>query len=501
MLFNSFEFLVFFPVFLSIYFILPHRHRWFFTLIASLFFYMSYDPKYVVLLLFSSGISWYSANKIAESDTEKGRKNWLAIGIVLNVFQLFIFKYLNFFDDNFRAIFEFIGFNYPVPEPWFNNIILPVGISFFTFHSLAYTIDVYKGITKVERSFAFYTLFVAYWPQLLAGPIPRANQLIPELRKKVEIDYERMKSGLIKMSIGMFKKVVIADRLSIYVEHIFDNYNEVSGWTVILGGSLFFIQVYCDFSGYSDMAIGASRVMGIKLLENFRRPFFAKNLADFWTRWHISLSTWLTDYVFFYLGAYKSSGLKVVFNVIFVLTICGLWHGANWPMVLSFTIIGIMMAIRYLWQFNVVRQIKPSNLYRWSERVLTDRAHRLITFFSLMFGFLLFRVQSVIVHMEAKGIDVGWTEVAGKLYGNMFKLHQAHFMSDVIAHQGAVNFFLGIFFIIVLLVTEGLVGDELIEDKIVEKKPIIRWSIYSFILVSIVWFGVFNNVEFVYFQF
>ncbi len=501
MLFNSIEFLIFFPVFLSVYFILPHRHRWFFTLIASLYFYMSYNPKYVFLLLFSSGISWYSAKKIAEEDSERGRKNWLAIGIVLNVFQLFIFKYLNFFDDNFRAVFEFIGLNYPVPEPWFNDIILPVGISFFTFHSLAYTIDVYKGITKVERSFAFYTLFVAYWPQLLAGPIPRANQLIPELRKPVNIDYDRMKSGLIKMAIGMFKKVVIADRLSMYVEHIFDNYNYVSGWTVILGGSLFFIQVYCDFSGYSDVAIGASRVMGIKLLENFRRPFFAKNLADFWTRWHISLSTWLTDYVFFYLGAYKSSGLKVVFNVIFVLAICGLWHGANWPMVLSFTIIGVMMAFRYLWQFNVIRQIKPSNLYKWSEIVLTDNAHRIITFFSLMFGFLLFRVQAVVAHMTAKGIDVGWTEVAGKLYGNMFKLHQAGFMSEVVHYKGQANFFIGLFFAFVLLGTEAIVGDELIEDKIAEKKPLFRWAAYTFILGSIIWFGVFSNVEFVYFQF
>lgn len=501
MLFNSFEFLIFFPVFLSIYFILPHRHRWFFTLISSLFFYMCYDPKYVFLLLFSSWISWHSANKIAQSDSEKARKNWLAIGIILNVFQLFIFKYLNFFDNNFRAMFELVGFNYPVPEPWFNNIILPVGISFFTFHSLAYTIDVYKGITKVERSFAFYTLFVAYWPQLLAGPIPRANQLIPELRKEVTIDYDRIKSGLIKMTIGMFKKVVIADRLSIYVDQIFNNYQQVTGWTVILGGALFFIQVYCDFSGYSDIAIGASRVMGIKLLENFKRPFFAKNLADFWTRWHISLSTWLTDYVFFYLGAYKSSGLRVVFNVIFVLTICGLWHGANWPMVLSFTIIGIMMAIRYLWQFNVVRQIKPSNLYKWSNIVITDNVHRLITFFALMFGFLLFRVQSVIFHMTGKGMDVSWTEVAGNLYGNMFKLNQAGYLQEIISHKGEVDFFLGMFFIFVLLFTEGVVGDHLIEDKIVEKKPIFRWSVYLFLLVSIVWFGVFNNVEFVYFQF
>lgn len=462
---------------------------------------MCYDPKYIFLLMFSTGISWYSAKKIAESEQQKARDNWLAIGLILNISQLVIFKYLNFFDDNFRGLFEMIGLTYPVPEPWFNSIILPVGISFFTFHTLAYTLDVYKGITQVERNFAFYTLFVAYWPQLLAGPIPRANQLIPELRKPVEVDYDRMKSGLIRMSIGMFKKVVIADRLSMYVNQVFDNYQHATGWTIVLGASLFFIQVYCDFSGYSDIAIGASRMMGIRLMENFKRPFFAKNLADFWTRWHISLSTWLTDYVFFYLGAYKSTGLKVVFNVIFVLTICGLWHGANWPMVLSFSMIGVMMAIRYLWQFNVVRQIKPSNTYRWSEKLLTDNAHRIITFFSLMFGFMLFRVQNVIDHLTAKGIDVSWTEVAGKLYGNIFKLGEAGFISEVVAHKGEVNFILGMFFVFILLLTEALAGDNQIEDKIVARKPLFRWSVYVFMLVCILWFGVFNESEFVYFQF
>jgi alginate O-acetyltransferase complex protein AlgI len=501
MLFNSFEFLLFFPAFLSVYFILPHRHRWFFTLLASLFFYMCYDPKFIFLLMFSTWISWHSANKIAESDSAEGRKRWLLIGVLLNASQLVIFKYLNFLDDNFRGLFEIIGMNYPVPEPWFNNIILPWGISFFTFHSLAYTMDVYKGITPVERRFAFYTLFVAYWPQLLAGPIPRANQLIPELKQRVEIDYDRMRSGLIRMVIGMFKKVVIADRLSLYVKHIYDNYEDATGWTVILGASLFVVQVYCDFSGYSDIAIGASRVMGIRLMENFKRPFFAKNLADFWTRWHISLSTWLTDYVFFYLGAYKSSGMRVVFNVIFVLTVCGLWHGANWPMVLSFTIIGIMMAIRYLWQFNVIRQIKPSNLYRLSEKLITDNVNRYITFFMLVFGFMLFRVQAVVESMAMKGITVSWTEVAGTMYSNIIRLNEAGFLLETIQHKGVVSFVLGMIFVLLLLITEAATGDHFIEDKLVKKSKPFRWAVYVFLLAGIFWFGVFNESEFVYFQF
>ena len=281
MLFNSIEFLLFFPAFLSVYFLLPHRYRWFFTLLASLFFYMCYDPKYIFLLMFSTFISWYGALKISETKDEAARSNWLLGTTLLNVGQLVVFKYLNFMDDNFRSLFEAIGFTYPVPEPWFNSIILPVGISFFTFHTLAYTIDVYKGITPVEKKFSFYALFVSYWPQLLAGPIPRANQLIPELRLKTTFDYDRFKSGLLRMALGMFKKVVIADRLSLYVKHIYENYDQSTGWTVLLGASMFVVQVYCDFSGYSDIAIGASRIMGIRLMENFKRPFFCQKLSRF----------------------------------------------------------------------------------------------------------------------------------------------------------------------------------------------------------------------------
>lgn len=451
--------------------------------------------------MFSTFISWYGALKISETKDEAARSKWLLGTTLLNVGQLVIFKYLNFMDDNFRSLFEAIGLTYPVPEPWFNTIILPVGISFFTFHTLAYTIDVYKGITPVEKKFSFYALFVSYWPQLLAGPIPRANQLIPELRQYSEFNYDRFKSGLLRMCIGMFKKVVIADRLSLYVKHIYENYDQSTGWTVLLGASMFVVQVYCDFSGYSDIAIGASRIMGIRLMENFKRPFFAKNLADFWTRWHISLSTWLTDYVFFYLGAYKASGAKVVFNVIFVLTVCGLWHGANWPMVLSFTIIGIMMAIRYLWQYNIVRQIKPSNLYRLSEKIISDRVHIFFTFFILVLGFMLFRVQAVVDGFKHKGIIVSWNEVAGTMYSNLLKLNEAGFLNEVIHHKGSVNFFLGIFFAALMLVAEGLTGDRTMEDEILKKKRIFRWSVYVFLFLGIMWFGVFNESEFVYFQY
>jgi alginate O-acetyltransferase complex protein AlgI len=501
MLFNSLQFLLFFPAFVVLYFSLAYAHRWKFLLAGSIFFYACYSPPFLLLLFFSTFISWYAGNKISASSNHFERKFYLLGSTILNLGQLAIIKYLNFADDNLRMLANLVHLPYPVPEPWFNTIILPVGISFYTFHTLAYTIDIYKGITKVEKNFWFYTLFVSYWPQLLAGPIPRANQLLPELKQNQDIDYDRIRSGLLRMLLGFFKKIVIADRLSMYVKYVYENHDQVSGWTIVLGAIFFVFQVYCDFSGYSDIALGASRVLGIKLIDNFKRPFYAKNLADFWTRWHISLSTWLTDYVFFYLGAYKASGAKVVFNVLFVLTVCGLWHGANWPMVLSFTLIGIFMAIRYLWQYNVIQKIKPSYIYKSYEKIMPDWLHILTTFLLLTYAFMLFRVQGAVEVLAAKGTIVSWTEIASNLYTKINYLGEAKFLNEVILHKGIINFILAILGIILLYVFEGIVGDRQAEDVIQSQKKFVRWSIYLFLLLCISWFGVFNENEFVYFQF
>jgi D-alanyl-lipoteichoic acid acyltransferase DltB (MBOAT superfamily) len=235
---------------------------------------------------------------------QSDKKKFLYLSLFLNLGLLVGFKYLAFIDENIGALFEFIGIAYRDTPKYIENIILPVGISFYTFQTLSYSIDVYKGVTKPEKHFGIFALYVAFWPQLVAGPIERSNQLLPQLRASFDFDYERVRSGMFRILVGFFKKVVIADRLAYYSDFMYSNYADVSGWTVFIGAACFSLQVYCDFSGYSDIAIGSARVLGINLMENFRRPFYAKNLADFWTRWHISLSTWLTDYIFFYLGAY-----------------------------------------------------------------------------------------------------------------------------------------------------------------------------------------------------
>lgn len=486
MLFNSLNFLYFFPIALALYFITPQRQRWAVLVASSFFFYMCWNPKYIILLLISIVSNFYAGKFIEDATSQAEKKKPLIINLIFNLSLLAAFKYLNFFDDNIRAIFEWVHIAYPVPESWFNKILLPVGISFYTFHTLGYTLDVFKGVSKAERHLGKFALFTAYWPLLLAGPIERSTTLLPQLNNFKNFDYDRTRAGLIRMLMGYFKKVVIADRLALYVEELYNHHNDATGWTVWLGASLFVIQVYCDFSGYSDIAVGASKIMGIKLLENFKRPFFARNLADFWTRWHISLSTWLTDYVFYYLGAYKASGAKVVFNVIFVLSICGLWHGATWPMVLSFTLIGIMMSIRYLWQYNVIKKIKPSNLYKLFDKI-PDIFHIVATFFMLVFGFMMFR---------AKSMDEAFI-----MYKNLFKLNQAHYLSELIHYRGLENFIIGILGLFILFIIEYWTGDKYIEEVLLKKSTSFRWSFYIIFLTIVVWFGMFNSSIFVYFQF
>ena len=486
MLFNSLNFLYFFPVALALYFLTPQRLRWVTLVATSFFFYMCWNPKYIILLIISIVSNYFAGKLIEDAKTHSAKKVPLVVNMLFNILLLCLFKYLNFFDDNIRAIFEFIHVPYPVPEPWFNKILLPVGISFYTFHTLGYTLDVFKGVSKAERHLGKFALFTAYWPLLLAGPIERSTTLLPQLNYFKDFDYNRTREGFVRMLMGYFKKVVIADRLALYVEELYNHYDLATGWTVWLGACLFVIQVYCDFSGYSDIAVGASRIMGINLLENFKRPFFAKNLADFWTRWHISLSTWLTDYVFYYLGAYKASGSKVVFNVIFVLSICGLWHGANWPMVLSFTTIGIMMSIRYLWQYNVVKKIKPSNTYKLFDK-LPDIFHIVVTFLMLVFGFMMFRAKDM--------------SEAAVMYKNLFKLGEANYLYELIHYRGLENFIIGIIALVILFAVEFWTGDKFIEEVILKKGQKTRWAFYITFLLFVVWFGMFNSSLFVYFQF
>lgn len=500
MLFNSLEFIIFFPIVVGLYFAIPKRYRWLFLLGSSYYFYMAWNPKYIILILLSTVIDYFAANQMGKQKEQSSKKKYLYLSLIINLGLLIGFKYLGFIDENIRALFEVLGMAYHDPPPFIEKIVLPVGISFYTFQTLSYTLDVYKGVTKPEKHFGVFALYVAFWPQLVAGPIERSNQLLPQLRKSWDFDYERVRSGMFRILVGFFKKVVIADRLAYYADFMYDNYDMASGWTVAIGAACFAVQVYCDFSGYSDIAIGSARVLGINLMENFRRPFFAKNLADFWTRWHISLSTWLTDYIFFYLGAYKAQGLKVIFNVMLVLSVCGLWHGANWPMILSFSLIGVFMSIRYLWQANVIRNIRRSNTYKLMQKV-PDSVHIIITFALLVYGFMLFRVNGTVRELAAAGIDVPWWEIARELYTKIMYLGEANYFKEMVYSKGITHFVIAVAGVFTLFLTESLIKDTPIEEIVLKKGKLFRWATYSFLLICVFWFGVYGSREFFYFQF
>jgi D-alanyl-lipoteichoic acid acyltransferase DltB (MBOAT superfamily) len=343
MLFNSLEFLIFFPVVLIIYHQLSFRFRGIFLLLASYYFYMSWNPTYIILILASTIVDYYSALQIGNSDQKHIKKFYLILSIIVNLGLLFTFKYFDFFSTSVQTATNSLGFDWEMPML---NVLLPVGISFYTFQTMSYTIDIYRGRFKPEKNFIYFALYVSYFPQLVAGPIERGRKLLPQLKRENQISIEDVYFGLNKIAYGFFKKVVVADNVAVYVDSVYADPSAYSGVTLFIATFFFFIQLYCDFSGYSDIAIGCARLMGVKLSENFNRPFLATSITDFWQRWHISLSNWLRDYVYASLRGHKKRGRWATYsNLLITFTLCGLWHGAAWTFVLFGVAHGAMLAL------------------------------------------------------------------------------------------------------------------------------------------------------------
>jgi alginate O-acetyltransferase complex protein AlgI len=329
-LFNSFTFLVFFPVVAAIYFAMPHRWRWAWLLAASCYFYMAFIPVYILILFFTIGID-YVAGIMIESAEGRKRKLYLTASIIANVGVLAFFKYFNFLNANARAIAEVFHWPYDIRSL---NFILPIGLSFHTFQAMSYTIEVYRGRQKAERHLGIYALYVMFFPQLVAGPIERPQNLLHQFYEEHFFEYERVADGIRRMAIGLFMKVVIADRLSRYVNAVYSDVSDFKGLTLIIATVFFAIQIYCDFAGYSMMAIGAAEVMGFKLMNNFDRPYLSRSISEFWSRWHISLSTWFRDYVYIPLGGNRVAKPRWYYNLFVTFVLSGLWHGASWTFVI-----------------------------------------------------------------------------------------------------------------------------------------------------------------------
>lgn len=324
---------------------MPHRLRWLMLLLASCYFYMCFVPIYILILALTIIIDYAAAIWIEDTSDPRRKKLFLILSIVSVCAILFVFKYFNFFNDNFAALAAALHWNYPIEAL---RIALPIGLSFHTFQSLSYVIEVYRGRQKAERHFGIYALFVMYFPQLVAGPIERPQNLLHQFYERKYFDLSRLESGLTLMLWGLFKKVVVADSLSVYVDTIYNNSSHHNGATLLLATYCFAFQIYCDFSGYSDIARGVSRIYGIELMKNFDAPYFSRSISEFWTRWHISLSTWFRDYVYIPLGGNRVSLPRNALNLMIIFLLSGFWHGANWTFIIWGALHGMYLIIERL---------------------------------------------------------------------------------------------------------------------------------------------------------
>ena len=390
MIFNSLAFFVFFPIVVALYFLTPARIRWMTLLAASWFFYAWWRVEYLGLLLVSTTVDYTVGRLLGIEQRPLRRKLYLGASLVVNLGMLFCFKYLGFFSGIARAL---VGAKVPLFD-----LVLPVGISFYTFQTIGYGIDVYRRKYEPETHFGRFALFVSFFPHLVAGPIMRAEALLPQFKTAKRWDFDRAVSGLGWMLWGLFKKVVIADRAAGYVNAVYGDPDRFQGPTIVVATYLFAFQIYCDFSGYSDIALGAARVLGIDLIRNFDRPYAARTMVDFWRRWHISLSTWFFDYVYVPLGGNRVTAPRRAFNVFLVFMLSGLWHGASWTFILWGAYHGVLVVLS-VGLLALAKRALPSFQSGMLARAAGGLG-MLLTFHLVCFGWLLFRARDL-AHIRA----------------------------------------------------------------------------------------------------
>lgn len=478
MVFTSFNFLIFFPSVILIFYVLPKSFRWPFLLFVSYFFYININPIYSLLLLAVTITTYLFTNLIDKIDSDNKKKLLLIADIILTLLPLFFFKYYDFLNQSIFGILKLYGFRWPLPNL---SLLLPVGISFYTFMALGYSIDVYNENIKAEKNFMKVALFISFFPIVLSGPIERAGNMFHQFKDKLEFNYEKTVKGLQLMLWGYFMKLVIADRVAIYVSAIFNNIEHHSGISLLFATLLYPIQVYGDLGGYSLIAIGCANVMGIDIIPNFHRPFFSTSMSEFWRRWHISLISWLTDYIYtpisFSLRKYKTWG--IVIALIFTFLISGIWHGAALIYIIWGTFQGIVLSVEVLTRRGKAIFEKKYNL----------NGNIWYIFISCIFTYVLFAF-SLLIGGAVDSISNAFV-VIGKIFTNT----QSLFIDDstlVYAFMGIILLFLSEF------------RDEYFPDKFKlfdSKSVIIRWVAYLSISILVIMIGVFNGGQFIYFQF
>lgn len=490
MLFNSAHFIVFFPIVILVYYVLPQRGRYLWLLAASYYFYMSWNPKYIVLLLFSTAVTYASGRLLAAAKNTTRRKLIVAASFILNLGVLFYFKYVGMAADILVRVLGKLHIYLTIPS---FDVVLPVGISFFTFQALSYTVDVYRGEIYAEKNFFRYALYVSFFPQLVAGPIERSKNLLKQLAVPKTFEFERARDGFLLMLWGYFLKLVLADRIAIVVNTVYNNHTEYQGWYFIVATVLFAFQIYCDFAGYSTIAIGAAKILGVRLMENFDAPYTAQSVAEFWRRWHISLTSWFRDYLYIPLGGNRKGKLRKNANRLIVFLASGLWHGAS----IHFVVWGGI-----------------NGLYQIIGETLMPVRERLIRLFRLnpdSFGFRLYRTLVTFVL-----VDLSWVyfRAEGFRAANTIVRSMVTAKNPWVLFDGSLytlgldgpNFRLMIVSIFILLAADiakrcGIT----IREKIIEQDYLFRWVFIACAVVFILLFGVwgpgYSAANFIYFQF
>jgi D-alanyl-lipoteichoic acid acyltransferase DltB (MBOAT superfamily) len=486
MLFNSIDFLIFLPIVFIIYWFVVNKNiklQNLFIVIASYVFYGWWDWRFLSLIIFSTMVDFIIGLKLENQKNQKKRKLFLWVSILTNLGLLGFFKYYNFFVENFITAFSFLGYEF---SPSTLNIVLPVGISFYTFQTLSYTIDVYREKLKPTKDFIAFAAFVSFFPQLVAGPIERATHLLPQFFKKRVFDYQKAVDGMRQILWGFFKKMVIADNCAIFANEIFNNSDQYSGSVLVLGAFFFAFQIYGDFSGYSDIAIGTSRLFGFDLKQNFAFPYFSRDIAEFWRRWHISLSTWFRDYLYIPLGGSRGSVWKKVRNTFIIFIVSGFWHGANWTFISwgavnAFFFLPLLLSKKNRIHTNAIAagRFFPT---------IKDFFQILITFCLTLLAWIFFRAENI--------------------------SHAINYLSDIFSqslftipnledNRVLKNYLIPIYLIIFLIVIEWISRNDAygIEKILVKQHRLFRWLFYAFILFLIGTFMRTEETPFIYFQF
>ncbi|PJA29557.1 MAG: membrane-bound O-acyltransferase family protein [candidate division Zixibacteria bacterium CG_4_9_14_3_um_filter_46_8] len=480
MLFNSLHFAIFFPIVLILYFALPHRFRWIVLLAASYYFYMAWKPEYIILLIITTSIDYYAGIRMGRQAIKSKRTKYLILSLTANFLLLFSFKYFNFFNESLRMALQHYNIFYGVPAL---KVLLPVGISFYTFQSVSYAIDVYRGVKKPEPHPGIFAVYVAFFPQLVAGPIERSTSLLPQFSEKHSFDYREAVDGLKLMAWGFFKKMVIADHLAYYVNAVYNKPADHTGLPLLIATYFFALQIFCDFSGYSDIAIGSARIMGFRLMTNFNQPYYAQSIAEFWKRWHISLSTWFKDYFYISLGGNRVSKWRWYFNLGATFLVSGLWHGANWTFIVWGGLHGFYMIL------SILTERFRNTLSRFTYLSRFPKLHKyvkiFITYHLVLVSWVFFRANSL--------------SDALFILRNMFNIDFAHLGLRMFVYR--FSWEVAIPSILTLVLVHWVQRRISISQFLTQQPFWVRWPIYYVAVMYILIFGQFSEQAFIYFQF